>query len=153
MKPFAVNKNSWHYKMNVEMCKTNDTLKTSDYAVKYVQSKDNLCSYWQLTLWSMFKVLVVTTFVLGAIGAILWVLYMIGYGFIYHTAEALVTTGVLTGFVAFLIGIIMLGTWFDKRKKIKLNKILHDGETETSLAKAKYSAWKNGFCVPVEFKE
>jgi cytochrome b subunit of formate dehydrogenase len=153
MKLFSVNKNSWHYKLNLEMCQTNGTLKSEGYAQRYVQSKDNLCSYWQLTLYSIFKVLVVATFVLAVTGALLWVLYMIGYGFIYHTAEALVTTGVLTGFVAFLIGIIMLGTWLDNRKKIKLNKILHDGETETSLAKAKYSSWKNGFCVPVEFKE
>jgi hypothetical protein len=153
MKPFAVNKNSWHYKMNVEMCKTNDTLKTSDYAVKYVQSKDNLCSYWQLTLWSLFKVLVVITFVIAVVGALLWVLYMIGYGFLYHTPQALASTGALVIFFGSIIGVSVGVTWAQNRRTVKLNKILHNGETETSLAKAKYSSWKNGFCVPVEFKE
>lgn len=152
MKPFSVNKNSWHYKMNVEMCKTNDSLKQWDYADKFVQSKDNFCSYWRLTFFSMFKVLVVVTFVLLVASLILFVLYKMATAFIYNTAAAFATTGVILSLFVFSIGISLLISWFGKRRSEKLQKILHNGETETSLAKAKYSSWKNGICMPVEFK-
>jgi hypothetical protein len=152
MKTFSVNKNSWHYKMNVSLCQTNQTLQAGQNAERYVQSKDNLCSYWQLTLWSMFKVLVVAAFVFTVAAFILFVLYKIGYAFMYYTLPALVGTGLILGVIAFSVGITMLGTWLGNRKREKLNKILYNGETETSLAKAKYSSWKSGICVPVEFK-
>jgi hypothetical protein len=153
MKPFSVNKQSWHYKMNTEMCKTNDSLKQYGYAEKFVQSKDNFCSYWRMTLFSIFKVLVVVTFVLMVASLILFVLYNIGSAFIYNTAAAFVTTGVVLSLFVFSICIALLSSWFGKRRSEKLQKILHNGETETSLAKTKYSSWKNGICLPVEFKE
>lgn len=153
MKTFTVNKNSWHYKLNFEMCKTNERLKLNDYAEKYVQSKDNLCSYWRMTLWSMFKLLAVLFFVGVVISAALYLIYMFGYAILFHTSETVVMTATGIGVFTFISGIISLAVWADKRKRDKLNKILYDGETETSLAKAQYSSWKNGVCVPVEFKE
>ena len=152
MKTFSVNKNSWHYKMNLEMCLTNEMLKRDNYAEKYVQSKDNFCSYWRMTLFSMFKIAVIFAGIAVLLFGILFVLYNIGHAFIYNLSTALVLTGILIGFLAFVIGIAFVSDWITKRKRIKLNKILHGGHTETSLAKAKYSSWKNGVCVKVEFK-
>ena len=153
MKTFSVNKNSWHYKLNVSMAKTNERLKRDDRAELFVQSKDNLCSYWQMTLWSSFKFAVAASFVIFVIGFILFGLYNLGYAFIFHTTQTLIGTGLGIAFIATIIGIVMLSNWMEKRKNEKLSKILNDGETETSLAGAKYSSWKSGVCVPVEFKE
>lgn len=153
MKAFSVNKNSWHYRLNVSMAKTNDRLSSDEYAEKFVQSKDNLCSYWQMTLWSMFKVAAATVFVVGLIGFILFVIYNIGYAFLFHTAQAIAGTVIIVGTIGLIVGLVHLGTWLDRRKKHKLDMILYHSETETSLAKAQYSSWKNGVCVPVEFKE
>jgi len=153
MKTFSVNKNSWHYKLNLQMVKTNDHIHHGNHAETYVMSKDNLCSYWQMTLWSMFKVLVVLVFFGVLIAGILAALFLIGNAFILHTQQALITTGVILSLFAAIFGISAIITMITSRKKEKLNKILYDGETETSLAKAQYSSWKNGICLPVEFKE
>jgi hypothetical protein len=152
MKTFSVNKNAWHYELNVHMAKTNDRLKRDDYAERFVQSKDNFCSYWRMTLWSMFKVAVATAFLIGVAGFLMFVLYNIGYAFMFHTAQALVGAAVLIGAVALIAGTVLGLNWMDTHKKRKLDAILYNGETETSLAKAKYSTWKNGVCIPVEFK-
>jgi hypothetical protein len=152
MKAFSVNKNSWHYRLNVRMCKTNDRLTRDDNAVKYVMSKDNLCSYWQLTLWSMFKVAVSAAFVTVIIFGVLFLLYLFGYALFFHTIQTLIGTAMALGVGGFLVGMLMLSAWLDKRKRQKLHAILYEGETETSLSKAKYSSWKSGICLPVEFK-
>lgn len=152
MKAFSVNKNSWHYRLNVSMAKTNDRLSNDKYAEKFVQSKDNLCSYWRMTLWSMFKVAAATVLIVGLIGFILFVIYNIGYAFLFHTTQAIAGTVIIVGTIGLIAGLVLLGTWLDKRKKRKLDMILYHSETETSLAKAQYSSWKNGVCVPVEFK-
>lgn len=152
MKSFSVNKNSWHYKLNVEMCKTNDTLKRGDYAVLYVESKDNFCSYWRMSMWSMFKVLAAATFFAVVAAGIITALYMIGSAFIFHTQQALITTGVAFSFLAVVAAITIILNWLADRNRKKINSIIYDGQTETSLTKAKYSSWKAGICLPVEFK-
>lgn len=152
MKTFSVNKASWHYRLNVRMAKTNDRLSRDEHAEKFVQSKDNFCSYWRMTLWSMFKVAVAAAFVVGLISFLFVVAYNIGYAFWFHTTQAFIGTAVIVGVVALISGMLFGLNWMDTRKKRKLDAILYNGETETSLAKAKYSSWKGGVCVPVEFK-
>lgn len=152
MKEFSVNKTSWHYRLNVEMAKTNERLSRDDYAEKFVQSKDNLCSYWRMTLWSMFKVAVAAAFVVGLIYLLFVLAYSIGYAFWFHTTQAFIGTAAVVGVFALISGMLFGLNWMDTRRKRKLHAILYEGETETSLAKAKYSSWKNGICLPVEFK-
>ena len=153
MKTFTVNKDSWHYKLNFEMCKTNDRLYKPELVHKFIMSKDNLCSYWRMTLWGMFKVAVVVAFALTVAASISFMIYLYGYALMFHTTEALVGTGVVVSLLVIIVSIVSIHVWFEERKRIKLNKILNDGETETSLAKAQYSSWKSGVCVPVEFKQ
>lgn len=152
MKSFSVNTNSWHYKLNIRMTKTNDMLSHSNYAEKYVKSKDNFCSYWRMTLWSVFKISVAFSFIATVAFFLMYVIYLYGYALIFNTSEALVGTGVVIGLIATIVGFVALGATLDSRKRAKLKKILEEGETETSLAKAKYSTWKDGICIPVEFK-
>ena len=153
MKSFSVNTNSWHYKLNIRMTKTNDMLSQGNNAEKYVKSKDNFCSYWRMTLWSMFKISVALSFVAAIAIMLLYFVYLYGYALIFNTGEALIGTGVVITTIAMIVGFVVLGTTLDARKRKKLKKILEEGETETSLAKAKYSTWKDGICIPVEFKE
>ncbi len=152
MKTFSVNKDSWHYKLNVTMVKTNERLNREDYSEKYVQSKDNLCSYWQMTLWSMFKAAVAVAFICTVIGCVLYAIYAYGYALMFHTTTALTATASVVGMLLFVAIIIYGSSKLSDRRRIKLNRILYEGETETSLTKAQYSSWKNGVCVPVEFK-
>lgn len=152
MKTFSVNKNSWHYRLNVKMCKTNERLYRQDLVEKYVMSKDNLCSYWRMTLWSLFKVAVTAAFILVLASLALFLVYTFGHALIFNTAEVMAGTIAVLSILGAIIGVVFVGAWFDKRKTAKLDKILNDGETETSLARAQYSSWKSGICVPVEFK-
>lgn len=152
MKTFSVNKNSWHYRLNVRMAKTNERLSQDNYAEKFVQSKDNLCSYWRMTLWSMFKISVAFSFIAVIILGLLGLIFMYIKALIVNTAYTVGATVMTLGAFTVIVGIIALAIWLDKRKAAKLNKILYENETETSLTKAQYSSWKNGVCVPVEFK-
>lgn len=152
MKAFSVNTNSWHYKLNIRMVKTNERLFRDDNAEKYVKSKDNLCSYWQMTIWSIFKLVVVFSVAAAIIFFLGSLVFLYVKSIIFNTGPTLVGTGIAIGLLSALFGSIGIAVWLDKQKTIKMNKILYDGETETSLAKAKYSSWKSGICVPVEFK-
>lgn len=152
MKAFTVNKNSWHYVLNTKMCMTNDRLDTAERVERYIMSKDNLCSYWRMTLWSSFKALVAVSFIAGVVGFLLFTLYSIGAAFIINPVNSLKVTLVIVGTLSLVIGIIYVLTHINNSRRIKMNKILYEGETESSLAKAQYSSWKSGICVPVEFK-
>lgn len=152
MKTFTVNKDSWHYKLNFEMCKTNDRLYRPELIHTFIMSKDNLCSYWSMTLWSLFKASVAVSFVLAVAAIMCYAIYMYGYALMFHTTDVLVGTGLVVSIVAVASFLAWFSTWISKRKRIKLDKILYDGETETSLTKAQYSSWKTGVCIPVEFK-
>lgn len=153
MKTFSVNKNSWHYKLNFKMCQTNERLAQGNYAEKYVESKDNFCSYWRMSIWSMFKVLLVIAFVAGATTFIGYMLYLMGYAFVVHTQQAILSTVAVVIIFGLIFGIAYIVSLISERNRKKMNAIIYDGETETSLAKAKYSSWKAGICLPVEFKE
>lgn len=153
MKAFTVNKNSWHYKLNTSMCKTNDRLDTTERVERYIMSKDNLCSYWRMTLWSSFKVLVAVSFICAVVAFLLFTLYNIGVAFITNPATSLKVTLAIVGGVALFIGIVYVLTRISNSQRIKMNKILYEGETESSIANARYSSWKSGICLPVEFKE
>lgn len=152
MKAFTVNKNSWHYKLNAAMCKTNERLDTQERIEKYVMSKDNLCSYWRMTLWSSFKALVVVSFLAGAVGFMLFAIYNIGFAFITNPGASFMAALVVATVIALLIGIVYVIARVNDRQRVKMNRILYEGATETSLTKAQYSSWKSGICVPVEFK-
>lgn len=152
MKPFIVNCDSWHYRLNVKMCKTNERLIDDDNAVKYVMSKDNLCTYWWMTTWSVIKVLITAFFALSLTYIVGYIIYLYGHAWVFYTFETFATTASVIFCFAIIIGLIMFFAWLDNRKKRKLDSILYHGETETSLSKAKYSSWKNGICLPVEFK-
>lgn len=152
MKPFTVNTNSWHYKLNVKLCKTNDRLHSDKLAETYVKSKDNLCSYWRMTTWSVIKVLAVTSFISLIIGSILFFTFKFGMILYTNPISTIITTSIVLAVFTVIIGFLVGLSKLDTMRKNKLDRILYQGETETSLAKAKYSSWKNGFCMPVEFK-
>lgn len=153
MKPFSVNKNSWHYRLNIRMCKTNERLyEDVALAERFVCSKDTICSYWRLTAWSVFKVVVIVSFLAAVVVAALSLVYLFLHALVTATAYTLLWTGVTIGSFGLVVGLIVLGTTLDKRKAEKLNKVLN-GETESSLAAAKYSSWRNKVCVPLEFKQ
>jgi hypothetical protein len=100
----------------------------------------------------MFKVAVTAAFLIGLASLSIFVIYLMGYAMVYHTTDFLLGAGGVIGLIILTVGTIALAGWLDDRKRVKLDKILYEGETETSLAGAKYSSWKSGVCVPVDFK-
>ena len=152
MKSFVVNKNAWHYKLNAYTCKSE--VLHSDYLVdKFIRSKDNLCSYMQLTTWSMIKICFIGALLAFLAAMSLLLAWVVVSAFITDPIGSLINTGLVLGILTVGITIVALGATYESYKRKKLNKVLYEGETETSLAKAKYKSWKTGVCVPVEFEE
>lgn len=152
MKTFSVSKNSWHYRFNVRIAKQNPLLSDRDYADVYVSSKDNICAYWRLTVYNFLKVVAAAGFMLIFVGLLGFVAYVIVSSFIAMPMQALATAALLTVFLGTVALFVVIGNAVQTRRENKLNLILHRGETDTSLARAKYTSWRDGICVPVEFK-
>jgi hypothetical protein len=152
MKPFVVEKNSWHYRLNAYAL-DKGVFDTKERVDMFIRSKDNLCSYWRLTIFSIIKLAAIGVFIGGAIFIAGAGVYTLGKAIFMYPLEGLIIIVVVFSaiFVCGLIG-YALSVLAERRRK-KLYKILHEGHTETSLTKAKYDSWKAGVCVPVEFKE
>jgi hypothetical protein len=152
MKTFCVDKNSWHYKMNAAMVKTDPKLARDGKNEIYVQSKDNICSYWQLTILSMFKIAFASFLLLFIATGFIYAMWTAARLFMINPYESLRALGLLLTFTAAIAAFIFISNWMARKREIKIDNILHNGETETSLAKAKYFSWKNKVCSKVEFK-
>lgn len=151
MKTFVVNQDSWHYRLNVRMLKTNTVIDTDKEAELYLKSRNNLCLYWQTTIWSIVKILLLvslSSFLLFLLGLIL---YVTGIELLVNPFFTLITIlGALT-----IVGLTIFFAWvyivLEKRKEDRITAILY--KRDQSLAKAKYDSWKSGICLPIEFRE
>lgn len=150
MKHFIVNTNSWHYKMNLARLQRVPALEYPfDAAERYLKSRNNLCSYWQTTSNSLLQAFVSIIFLsLIAIG-IIALLYFVVKSFITAPMFTFYMAGTIIGSVGILLSFIIMMLKLEDRRREKINRVLHEGET--SLSVAKYQSWKSGICVPVDF--
>jgi len=132
MKPFKINRNSWHYKLNRHFF-------NNDYCMerRWEPKHNNFCSYWRAT---MFRVLfaAILTVVFG------FILTMMGVGAYKHPLDAMIIVGSLIGFIAAIVGCAWLASFFDIRKKANADK-------PQSLFMQKYKAHKSKICPMVEY--
>lgn len=143
MNTFKINTNSWHYKFQ-------DTMET------YPNTRTDFCSYWRGLVWAFFKVVfaivAVTAFLVG-VGVVSHVIGYLLLALIYH--DFLETTA---GFVvSMLIGIVVTAiiaaipfVWDHYKKRWKETKNIAV-QSQPSILKTKYRAWKDKVCYKVEF--
>jgi hypothetical protein len=140
MKPFKVNRDSWHYKLNKHFL--NDRGDNEYYMQDYWERKhNNFCAYWRVTMLR----LVVAMF--GS-AIILMLLFGLGQSIYQHPWDTFVVVGSVVGVVLAFGTIIVCGMflseYFEKRK-------YQNKEVPDSLFVAKYKSYKSKVCPMVEY--
>jgi hypothetical protein len=140
MKPFKVNRDSWHYKLNKHFL--NDRGDNEYYMQDYWERKhNNFCAYWRVTMLR----LVVAMF--GS-AIILMLLFGLGQSIYQHPWDTFVVVGSVVGVVLAFGTIIVCGMflseYFEKRK-------YQNEDIPDSLFVAKYKSYKSKVCPMVEY--
>jgi hypothetical protein len=134
MKPFKINRNSWHYKLNQNF------LNDRQYHMEYWEDKhNNFCSYWRAT---MFRLV----FASAAAVFILLMLFVIGDVIYQNPWDALIIVGSVVGIFSAVGGIFAFSMYLDERKSKRNYEDIPD-----SLFVAKYKSYKSKVCPMVEY--
>ena len=134
MKPFAINRDSWHYKLN-----KNFMNEEGYWMERYWEPKhSNFCSYWRATMFRVIGVCFVTLFA-G------FFIFLIGSAFYLEPLASLSGLGSGIGVIAILVSMVFASEMIKERKQ------LADKKPE-SLIVQKYRAHKSKICPTVDFK-
>ena len=134
MKPFAINRDSWHYKLNKNFMNENGYWMDRYWEPKH----SNFCSYWRATMFRVIGVCFVALFA-G------FIIFIIGSAFYFDPIISFTVLGSIVGVFAVLISMVVAS------KMIKERKQLADKKPE-SLIVQKYRAHKSKICPTVDFK-
>ena len=134
MKPFVINRNSWHYELNKNF------FQEYQYSMErnWEPYHSDFCSYWRATI---FRVIFAGFFALFAVSF----LSVVGAGTYQYPIEALMIFGGIIGGIAFLVLVFFVLEKLKKRKD--------DNDKPESLLVQKYRAHKSKICPMVDFKE
>lgn len=131
MKPFKINRDSWHYELNKNFF--NESSMKYDWEPKH----NNFCDYWRAT---MFRVL----FAALLISVVGFMLIILGVGVYRYPLESAFIVGGTLGVCATLFGFFVIGEFLINRKNVNANK-------PDSLFMQKYKAHKSKICPMVEY--
>ncbi len=131
MKPFKINRNSWHYKLNKNFF--------NDVSMKYTwePKHNNFCSYWRAT---MFRVLFAAALSL----IVITMFTMLGVAIYLKPIEFLIGFALVVVMTAIPVGTYLLVEFLKDRNKAK-------GDKPDSLFVQKYKAHKSKICPMVEY--
>jgi hypothetical protein len=135
MKPFVINRSSWHYKLNKHFF--NEYYHNMEYW--WEPRHNNFCTYWRVTI---FRIIVACLLVVAALAT----LYFIGGAIYYHPIDALILTGTVIGVIVFCILAVLIS------EKLMSRSYKHDSKPE-SLLMQRYRAHKSKICPMVEYKK
>jgi len=135
MKPFAINRNSWHYKFNKNFFNNDDYCMERRWEPKH----NNFCSYWRATMFRMLFAGLLIALVLG-------LFTIIGLAIYYDPIGSAIVFGLILAILLSAVGVITVAAYLDDRKKANADK-------PDSLFAQKYKAHKAKICPGVEFKE
>lgn len=138
MKPFTVNRDSWHYKLNMHFA---NAYGDNVYYIRdrWEPKHNNFCSYWRATILRMFWVTVLATGIMGFF-------VMLGGAAYHNPAEfGIVIAGAITVFAAAFGSTFMIN-------HIK-NGLNNRTEKPDSLFAMKYKSYKAKVCPSVEFSK
>jgi len=151
MNAFKVNRNSWHYKMNVA------TLESQHFSAHEIQNtmrfKANFCAYWRMSMINMLQIGFFVAIIVGVIGAILYGIFSLGVA-AYANISVLYTAIAVIAFFATFFSVLMFFFKLSGKKKEKERKIARGEyiEPEHGLFKTKYISWKKKICPPVAYE-
>jgi membrane protein YdbS with pleckstrin-like domain len=135
MKPFRINRNSWHYKMNRRFSPYYDNPNYMEY--NWEPRHSNFCAYWRITA---FKLIWLGFMTFGIVG----LFYGLATAIYAHPIVALKVTGAI---ISVIIGFIVLVFLF-----AGISKTNEKVAKSNSLFVQKYRAQKSKICPTVEFE-
>jgi len=134
MKPFVINRNSWHYKLNKNFMNEDKYIMYKDWEPKH----SNFCAYWRATMFRIVGVCLATLFA-G------FILLLIGNLFYTEPVKSLIGLGSVIGVFVVLISMVVASEMIKERKQ------LADKKPE-SLIVQKYRAHKSKICPTIDFE-
>lgn len=138
LKPFKINRNSWHYKLNSKFFNPRGGNKY------YMQDNweprhNNFCAYWRATMFRVFGVFCMT-FVAGVL------LVTLGAGVYQYPWDALMLVGSVVSIITLGLAVLVLGAAIDNFRSKRRQKTTPD-----SLFVQRYKAYKSKVCPMVEY--
>lgn len=134
MKPFKINRNSWHYKLNKYFF---NEYGITDYRMQecWEPRRNDFCSYWRVTIFRLILAAFIAFFLCAC-------LFGIGFAMYLHPYETLEVVGTAIAFLGLVIACVAAIIYFDKSKK----------KMEQSLFVQKYKVHKSKVCPMVEYE-
>lgn len=136
MKPFKINRNTWHYKLNQKFW-NDDGWNQQSMECYWEPKHSDFCSYWRAT---MFRI-VALVICLAVAGFLLSGLGMLVY---QNPIEVLQAVGFIVGAIAAAVGLI----WASEKLKEHRQSDAPEG-----LISQRYRAYKSKICPMVEYEE
>ena len=133
MKPFKINRNSWHYKLNKNF------FNNDDYCMEYrwEPKHNNFCSYWRATMFRMLFAAILGGMAIGCLAGLGYITYQ-------DPIATVAILGTIVGMGATVIGGVLLLEYLNNRKKTNANK-------PDSLFVQKYKMHKAKICPMIEY--
>lgn len=135
MKPFKINRKSWHYKMN--------TIFFNEYQYSMERNweprHNNFCSYWRATFFRIVFITMIASFIFA-------LLSMMVLGTIANPMAALTVLGVILAIIAFIVIFVLAHTGYTAYVKKNADK-------PDSLFVQRYKAHKSKICPMVEYDD
>lgn len=142
-KEFVVNRNSWHYKVNM-FTVSSDNRYSFDY---WLSRNATFCSYFWRTTWSILWVAVILSIFLAAFGLVSWVI------FTNPVAIGKAILGALAVFVGSILLFLLIAAITSTPGWIKNYVGRKTYGKEPGFFGMKYHSFKNKYCPKLVFKE
>lgn len=139
MKPFNVNRNSWHYKLNKNFMNPD----SDDWYMHRIwePQHNNFCSYWRATMIRLILAAALLALAIFMVSGFATALYL-------HPIPALAGLGTVLAFFGIAAGIAWVVIFRDQRTAARLEAGIPD-----SLFVQKYKAYKSKICPSVEYEK
>lgn len=134
MKPFSINRKSWHYKLNQHFF-------NEDYIRYWESQHNNFCAYWRATILRVLfaSLLFVLTVAILSVIVVASIADPIGATIVFGSAILVVTI---------IIGLAALSEYIQERNRERAEK----GEEPKTVIGKQYRVWKSKICPYVEYK-
>lgn len=135
MKPFRINRNSWHYKLNKNFFNEDSWWMERTWEPRH----NNFCSYWRATVFRLLFATLLVAMVTTALGGL-------GYYIYANTSEAVITLGAIIAAAAVLIGTPIL-------LMVTADKIKQSETIQRSIIMQRIRNHKSKICPSVEYEK
>lgn len=133
LKPFRINRNSWHYRLNKHFF-NEDSL----WMAQWEARRNNFCSYWRATVFRTLAVLALAAVITFMVGAIVHL-------FMVDPVNTAISFAILIGVFATFISVLILAAFISDRTSRKpVNE-------NPSLFVQRYRNYKSKICPSVQY--